>query len=441
MAAGESYMSNSISSNTKTESAPSPHRSALRSPETAPDAAAPLLIGYCTNVHPSETLEELEGTLRGDIPSVRSALTREEGLTFGLGLRIGASLLRALSAPAEERRFARLLEAQGYSLFSVNGFPYGDFHASSVKERVYEPDWTDQKRLTYTIALAELIARLPGPRRRTISTVAGGFRPATETFERRQRIAEQLDAAARALAEIERRSGVEISLCLEPEPETTLERSDETVDFFQRQLYPRGAHMRRYLALCYDCCHQAVLFERPEESLKLLTEAEIRIGKVQVSSALHLDAPHDPHARAALLAFDEPRYLHQTAAQQADGTLLRALDLDGLRAPPPEWLAVDAWRTHFHVPIWWEGEGYLRTTAEDWRAAVRWLAARDLCEQYEVETYSWGVIPAAHRRSLGGLHGAIAQELRVLSACLQSARKESHPVHSSPSSDSSEPPS
>ena len=45
-------------------------------------------------------------------------------------------------------------EPAGYDLrdtdtyvFTLNGFPYGAFHATRVKEHVYLPDWRDRRRL------------------------------------------------------------------------------------------------------------------------------------------------------------------------------------------------------------------------------------------------------------------------------------------------------
>ena len=378
------------------------------------------LIGYCTNVHPCESLSALKGVLDQDIPRVASALSAEDRRRFGLGLRVGAALLRELIDPDERRQLTAKIEALEAPLFTINGFPYGDFNSGSVKAEVYDPDWRTQTRLEYSLQLADLLAELPGPSRRTISTVAGGFRVKTEGTEARQQIANQLSIAARHLAEIEARGGPKILLCLEPEPHTTLESTEETIDFFQDVLYPLGEHARRHLALCYDCCHQAVHFEIPEKSLQALTDAGVEIGKVQVSSALELRTPGRAEDRAALLAFDEPRYLHQSVARARDGRLLRALDLDMLRAPDEQWRDAEAWRTHFHVPIWWEGAGPLSTTRESWQATVRWLTARGLCDQYEVETYSWDVIPEQHKVALGGLHGAIGRELTALGSLLPS---------------------
>lgn len=372
----------------------------------------PFHLAYCTNVHPGEGLAALDAVLEHDVAAVKAAVA--PSVPFGTGLRLGDAAARALDAsPGALLALSERCLKEGLYVFTVNGFPYGDFAASAVKAEVYRPDWRDPERLAYTIRLARVLARLPGPTERTISTVSGAFKPddADESL-----MATNLLAAADAFADIADRTGVHVRLCLEPEPWTTLETTADAIRFFTDHLAtPRAAD---HLGLCYDCCHQAVHFEDPAASVAALVDAGVVIGKVQVSSALHLAAPGDPAARAALLAFDEPRYLHQVVARLPDGRRLRAVDLDALRDPSPEWLAADAWRCHFHVPIWWGGAGHLGTTRADWQATVRALAAQRATTHLEIETYSWHVIPTAERATMGDLHACVAAEFAALRATL-----------------------
>src|SRR5207237_2709278 len=110
-----------------------------------------------------------------------------------------------------------------------------------------------------------------------------------------------------------------IRICLEPEPGCTLESAADVVRFFEgplaaaaRELHVSEEVVRRHLGVCWDTCHHAVIFEPPEKVAARYREADITVGKMQVSSALALPDPRDLEARARFLAFDEPRYLHQT---------------------------------------------------------------------------------------------------------------------------------
>ena len=49
---------------------------------------------------------------------------------------------RELSDSDEITQFRRWLDQNDAYVFTINGFPYGNFHGSRVKEQVYRPDWT-----------------------------------------------------------------------------------------------------------------------------------------------------------------------------------------------------------------------------------------------------------------------------------------------------------
>ena len=73
------------------------------------------------------------------------------------------------------------------------------------------------------------------------------------------------------LARVRDRNGALIRLALEPEPHCILETIDETVGFFERMAFP--ASLSEHIAVCFDCCHQAVEFEGPAECLERLASA------------------------------------------------------------------------------------------------------------------------------------------------------------------------
>jgi hypothetical protein len=212
--------------------------------------------------------------------------------------------------------------------------------------------------------------------------------------------------ALEALARLRDESGHEIVLCLEPEPRCLLETTAETVAFFAALELP--ASLAGLLGLCFDCCHQAVEFEDPAPALAALRDAGIRIGKVQVSSALRA-------ARAefgALAAFDEPTYLHQVVARDGAGALARFDDLPAFLGLPRETLArFEECRVHFHVPIFTERAEGCGTTRFFLEAALPLLPADTLLE---VETYSWNVLPPAARA--GSVGESIVRELKWVQA-------------------------
>jgi hypothetical protein len=325
-------------------------------------------LGYCTNIHPGESWSEVQANLEHYVLAVKRRVCPDE--PFGIGLRLSARAARELQP--EAGRLRDWLDAHGLYVFTINGFPYGEFHGTRVKESVYLPDWLDERRVEYTVALAELLARLlPAGVNGSISTVPGCFR------------ARGVDASAIAdnLRRCVDRLG-DIALALEPEPSCLLETTAEAIDFIARHRLDAG--------LCVDACHAAVEFED--------VAALPRAAKVQLSCGLRVQRAH----RAELARFADDVYLHQVVSRREDGTLARYVDLpDALAADD----SGDEWRVHFHVPIFRESLGVFAST----QSYLAEVIARRLSSHLEVETYTWNVLPAEYRAE--PIEDAITREL------------------------------
>ena len=117
-----------------------------------------LHLAYCTNIHRGETWAETFAALQTYALAVRERVCPHA--PYGLGLRLSHVAARELSEPGTLTAFQRWLAAQSCYVFTINGFPYGQFHGGRVKEQVYQPDWTTPERLAYTNLLFDLLARL-----------------------------------------------------------------------------------------------------------------------------------------------------------------------------------------------------------------------------------------------------------------------------------------
>jgi len=336
-------------------------------------------VTYCTNIHPGESWAEMFSAVARHVPAVKAACCPDG--PFPVGLRLSGRASREIDAEAA-RRFGDWLDAQGLVVTTVNGFPYGRFHDVPVKADVYRPDWRDPEREAYTGRLARLLARwLPAGAVGSISTVPLGFRrdfPETDLAAALARLRRTLAD----LAVLEAETGRRIRLAVEAEPGCLVETTPQMVEFFARlDPTPDGV---RHLAVCYDCCHQALQFENPRDSLALLAASGIPVGHVQVSSALHLEG----HDLSRLARFVEPVYLHQAVARRDDGSLVRFDDLPEALAADPD--GVTAWRVHFHLPVFVETLPDCATTQAFLREGVPLFGPET---PLEVETYTWGVLP------------------------------------------------
>jgi sugar phosphate isomerase/epimerase len=376
----------------------------------------PALLCYCANVHPGETLADVVTSLRRFAGPVRRAIGAVE---MGIGLWLGRRALSELHAAGlDEMREA--LAADGLFVFTMNGFPYGNFQGEVVKREVYRPDAATDERREYLFGLAKALAILAPDdvSEATISTLPLGHRDEM-TGERLERAARQLARLAADLARLGDRVGRPVRICLEPEPGCVIETTPQAVRFFTETL-PRAAEVEgvprdvldAHLGLSFDTCHQAVLFESPAEAVRQLRDAGVRVGKVQLSSALVLGDPSSPQAREALARFDEPRFLHQVRARQDDGT---AAGFDELRDASQ--LPTDReWRVHFHAPIYREIMGALSTSRRFLEEALAaFLRGPGPVPHLEVETYTWSVLPEGERPTDDyGLVNGLASEMRFV---------------------------
>ena len=360
-----------------------------------------LHLAYCTNVHRGETWSETFGTLERHTLAVRRRVAMGE--RYAIGLRLGQRAAEELSQPSALTAFRAWLDRHDCYVFTINGFPYGNFHGTRVKELAYAPDWSTPERLTYSKRLFDLILHLVSPGvGGSVSTVPASFKPWTDRDPARlAAIFSNLTDCARHIAELSDRTGHDLHLGLEPEPCCTFETTEETVAFFDawRAHEPavEAERLLRRVGVNYDCCHLAVEFESPAEALDRLARAGLRLSKLHVSSALRVRP--DAVGRAALAAFVEPVYLHQVVVgQERGGVRRRFVDLPEALADSEASQPADEWRVHFHLPLHAAPGAPFADTRDHVLGALDWLQANPAaCSHLEMETYTWEVLPPALR--------------------------------------------
>ncbi|MEO8147200.1 MAG: metabolite traffic protein EboE [Bacteroidia bacterium] len=414
---------------------------------------ATMLIGnnlhltYCSNIHPGETWNEVFNALKENIPSIKKSLAPEK--SFGIGLRLSDEAAKDLLHNNELEIFKSWLDKNDCYVFTMNGFPYGGFHNTIVKDDVYKPDWTTNERLLYTSNLIKILEHLiPNNSEAGISTSPLSYKPwminscnTTDVFET---AAVNLIKCVVDLHHIRKTTGKYIHLDIEPEPDCLLENSKETIDFFNNYLIPYGtdfltatlhvdektarAIITDHITVCYDVCHFAVEFGEPGEVLKAFKDAGIKIGKVQISAALkvvtdpdastHPDPPEggrssisdDKYTEGLPLgqglnrenvlkqykAFAESTYLHQTIVRDKKNKLHHFSDLpEALKHFDDENFV--EWRTHYHVPVFMQSYNELQSTQEEILKVLSILKENHFTNHLEVETYTWEVLPKEDR--------------------------------------------
>jgi hypothetical protein len=134
-----------------------------------------LHLAYCTNIHRGETWRETFAALENFALAVRERVCPRQ--PFAIGLRLSQQAAVELSDAKKLLEFQRWLDKNDCYVFTINGFPYGRFHGTRVKEQVYAPDWTSPERLAYTNLLFDLLAKiLPTGVEGSVSTLPGSFK-------------------------------------------------------------------------------------------------------------------------------------------------------------------------------------------------------------------------------------------------------------------------
>lgn len=387
-------------------------------------------LTYCLNIHPTQSWAEARAALTGPVAAVKANLSPDT--LFGAGLRFSAETMEELGDPGKRAELASILREGGLDPLTMNGFPYGPFHGERVKEQVYLPDWRAKERVAYTTALADLLAEVnPEGAFISLSTVPCSFRPNGGGAE--AEMAANMIAAVAHMVKLERRTGRSVAIAVEPEPCCFLETIEETVVYFRDYLFSNEAATQlagltgvtpeaaaklipRHLGLCYDVCHAAVEYEDPAASIAMLRNADIPVHKLQLSSALRVASGTDA-ARTALARFNEPTYLHQLIARNANGALTRYTDLGEALAPGGAQNG-DEWRVHFHVPVFLESLPEFDTTQSFLREILAIHRKEPISPHLEVETYTWDVLP--DDLVAGSVEDAVTRELQWVMAELTS---------------------
>ncbi|MGP1992871.1 metabolite traffic protein EboE [Zobellia laminariae] len=374
-------------------------------------------LTYCTNIHPGFDWKTTFDSLKEHVPQIKEKVSPND--PFGLGLRLSNKASEELAMNGNLNEFKQWLGDNHVYVFTMNGFPYGNFHNERVKDDVHAPDWTTPERLIYTKRMFDqLAALLPEGIAGGISTspVSYKYWHATEEATKLafETGAKNMIEVAINLHKIEKETGKYLHLDIEPEPDGMLENSDEVLHFFADYLLPIGTSViserlgvnteiadeiiRRYLTVCYDICHFSLAYEEPIDTFEKFAEAGIVIGKIQVSAALKIlsNPSRNDEIWEALTLFDEPTYLHQVT-EKVDGKVKTYNDLPIVLENKREF---EELRAHFHVPIFLERFGALDSTQDHILKVMKYIKDHPVSEHLEIETYTWDVLPSALKRDL-----------------------------------------
>lgn len=373
-------------------------------------------LTYCTNIHAGESWDDHFVALQQNIPGIKKRISKNQ--PFGIGLRLSNQASLQLGKQESLVSFKDWLKKEDCYVFTMNGFPYGGFHHTKVKDAVHTPDWTTSERTAYSIRLFNILKELlPEGMQGGISSSPLSYKHwhgAGQQKEVLEMTTNNILRVIEHLIKVRKETGKLLHLDIEPEPDGLLESGPEFIKWYEQYLLPMGSvylgsqlaltseqseqAIKSHLQLCYDVCHFAVGYEDHAAVIKELREKNINVGKIQISAALKANMPGDQTQRESVIQafrqFNESTYLHQVVARLEDGTFNRYPDLPEALNDAGNTLTKE-WRSHFHVPLFVEDYGLLKSTQDDIRRVLSIQCNNPFTQHLEVETYTWEVLPDA----------------------------------------------
>jgi len=371
-------------------------------------------LTYCTNIHPGENWNDHFAAISQNFPLIKGKISPNNRM--GIGLRLSNEASIELIKKENLAEFKQWLKKSDAYVFTMNGFPYGGFHNTVVKDKVHAPDWTTVERVDYTLRLFHILsALLPEGMDGGVSTSPMSYRLWFKTKESledcREAATKNIISVIANLIQIHKSTGKLLHLDIEPEPDGLLETGEEFIDWFENDLLRigipvikekfkiSGQHaedlIKEHLRLCYDVCHFAISYEPHKNIINEVLKRGIRIGKIQISAALKckMNERDRKDIRQNFEKFNEPTYLHQVVAKTNAGKLLRYPDLpqalNEIETP-----LFKEWRAHFHVPIFTKSFDALSSTQDEIEEVLAIQKENPFTNHLEVETYTWDVLPA-----------------------------------------------
>lgn len=379
-------------------------------------------LTYCTNIHAGETWQDHFTALKNNFPFIKEKLSPDDSM--GIGLRLSNEASVDLIKKENLSVFKEWLKDQDAYVFTMNGFPYGGFHRTIVKDQVHTPDWVTKERVEYTLRLFHILAALiPEGMDGGVSTSPLSYRlwftTQDQLNETRETATKNIVTIIENLIQIHHSTGKLLHLDIEPEPDGLLETGNEFLEWFENDLLRIGIPViksrlnisnqkaedliKEHLRLCYDVCHFAIGYEPHQSIINGVKSRGIKIGKIQISAALkaRMDSPENKieSIKENFARFNEPVYLHQVVAKTKGGKLLRYPDLS-VALNEKDNSIFSEWRAHFHVPVFAEKFGLLSSTHDEIEEVLSLQKKEPFTQHLEVETYTWEVLPQSLRLPL-----------------------------------------
>lgn len=285
-----------------------------------------------------------------------------------------------------ETKIKHLFLLKKNHISSINGFVYQDFHKKNIKEKIYLPDWTSKYRFLYTQKIISIIKNYRKIKNIiSISTMPISYK---EWIKKKQKPI----IIYKSIKNIEKTHPKKnINISIEPEPYCLIECYLDVINFYTIWIKKIIKKFKKYICICYDICHFSVIFDKHEIALNSINKKHIKIGKIQISSALKIILPTKiNNIKLLLMTFlkmKKSNFLHQCITKYKENMIIYndiAKIIKNLIN-----LKNSEIRIHCHIPIYKKKFKYLNTTNSETKKTIRYIKKQNKIKNLEIESYTY----------------------------------------------------
>lgn len=359
------------------------------------------IITYCSNIFKNNNGTQLLNSL--------NKYKKEFKSYKDISICVSNNIINELNEKKNLNKILTWKKINKKNIPLINGFVYKNFHQNLIKENIYYPDWTKKERFNFTkntIFFAQKInkrSKICG-----ISTLPITYKLwiKNNTKYNIKKAINFFFEILKILIKIKKYKNILIHIDIEPEPFCLLEDCKDFIYFFKSWILPELEEkikiylnvkknkaknvITKHLNLCFDICHSAVMFENQKLSLDLIKKFKIKIGRVQISSAIKIKKINK-HNFNHLNFLNKSPFLHQSLMKLNNLKYIKNNDFKNIKIINNE--IIKEIRIHCHVPIYKKKiTNNIYTTQKELKNSLMNILKYDFTRNLEIETYTYNML-------------------------------------------------
>ncbi|CAB3976251.1 metabolite traffic protein EboE [Candidatus Azoamicus ciliaticola] len=337
------------------------------------------ILTYCSNIFKTKNLKKL-------ILNIKNYIKEFKNTQRHISICLSKNLLNNFIKKKQKNLFF----LKKNLIRSINGFVYQDFHKKNIKEKIYLPDWTSKYRLLYTKNIILSIKNINEIKNNiSVSTMPLSYKEWTTEKQKPIIIYKSIKNIIKIISQTKNKNL--INLAIEPEPYCILECYLDIINFYAIWIKKTAQKLKKHIRICYDICHFSVMFDKHEIALKSINKKQIKLGKIQISSALKIITPQKLHyAKPLILTLFKLRhsnFLHQCITKYKKNIKIYN-DVNKIIKNLLNKKNIEI-KIHCHIPLYKKKFKYFNTTHLETKKTIKYIKSQPLTKNLEIESYTY----------------------------------------------------